>query len=237
MGADSDSGAGGLAFGLLGPLQVLRDGHALVLGGTRQRSVLARLLVDADHVVSSSALADALWREATPGGHATTLQTYVFHLREILEPDRVRGATAEVLVTEPGGYRLVVRNSRVDASRFEDLVADGRQRLLHDDYAGASEQLSEALALWRGPVLADLADLEFVAPLSGRLEELRLDATEARLEALLGLGRQAEVATEASDLIAQHSSRRACAAAIPSTRRRELVAVIACRHAFAEARS
>jgi DNA-binding SARP family transcriptional activator len=139
--------------------------------------------------------------------HATTLQTYVFHLREALEPERARGATATVLVTESGGYRLVVPNGQVDATRFENLVADGQQFLAHSDYAGACARLTEALALWRGPVLSDLADLEFVAPFSSRLEQLRLDATEARLEALLGLGRHVEVASEAGDLIAQHPLR------------------------------
>ena len=207
MGTDSDFGAVGLAFALLGPLRVIRDGQAMVLGGARQRAVLARLLVDLDRVVTVSALAEAVWREVVPRGYAATLQTYVFHLREVLEPDRVHGATAQVLVTESGGYRLVARNGQVDAARFEELVGDGRQSLLDADYGGAYARLTEALALWRGPVLSDLADLEFVAPLSGRLEQLRLDATEARLEAMLGLGRHAEVATEAGDLIAQHPLR------------------------------
>jgi predicted ATPase/DNA-binding SARP family transcriptional activator len=207
MSRDSDSGAVGLAFGLLGPLQVLRDGQQLTLGGARQRAVLARLLVDPNRVVSRSALAEAVWREAAPRGYATTLHTYVFHLREVLEPERVRGAMAQVLVNEAGGYRLVVRNSQVDVARFEESVADGRHLLSLSDYAGAWARLTEALALWRGPVLADLADFEFVAPLSGRLEQLRLDTTEAQLEALLGLGRHAEVATEAGDLIAKHPLR------------------------------
>jgi predicted ATPase/DNA-binding SARP family transcriptional activator len=207
MGTDSDFGAVGLAFALLGPLRVFRDGQPMVLGGARQRAVLARLLVDPDRVVPVSALAEAVWREAVPRGYATTLQTYVFHLREVLEPDRVRGTTAQVLVTESGGYRLVARNGQIDAARFEELVAEGRQSLPHADYGGAYARLTEALALWRGPVFSDLADLEFVAPLSSRLEQLRLDATEARLEAMLGLGRHAEVATEAGDLVAQHPLR------------------------------
>jgi predicted ATPase/DNA-binding SARP family transcriptional activator len=207
MGADSDSAAVGLAFCLLGPLQVLRDGQPIVLGGRRQRAVLARLLVDPDRVVSGSALAEAVWRDAAPRGYATTLHTYVFHLRELLEPERARGANATVLVSESGGYRLVVRAARVDASRFEELVVEGRQFLAHSDYAEACARLTEAQALWRGPVLADLADLEFVAPISARLEQLRLDATEAQLEAMLGLGRHAEVATEAGDLVAQHPLR------------------------------
>jgi predicted ATPase/DNA-binding SARP family transcriptional activator len=186
---------------------VLRDNRPVVLGGARQRAVLARLLLAPDRVVSRSALVEAVWGESPPRGYAATLQTYVFHLREALEPERARGAAAKVLVTESGGYRLVVPNGRVDATRFEKLVADGQKLLAHNDCAGACARLTEALALWRGPVLSDLADLEFVAPLSGRLGQLRLDATEARLEAMLGLGRHAEVATEAAELIAQHPLR------------------------------
>ena len=194
MGTDNTFGAVGLTFGVLGPLQVLRDNQPIVLGGMRQRAVLARLLATPDRVVLFSALVEAVWPDSAPREHATTLQTYVFHLRAALEPERARGAAAKVLVTESGGYRLVVPNGQVDATRFESLVVDGQQLLAHSDYAGACARLTEALALWRGPVLSDLADLEFVAPLSSRLEQLRLDATEARLEALLGLGRHVEVA-------------------------------------------
>jgi predicted ATPase/DNA-binding SARP family transcriptional activator len=205
--ADARSQAEKLWFGLLGPLQARRDGVVLQLGGRKQRAVLALLVAEAGSTVSVDRIADALWGERVPAGYITTLQTYVFHLREVLEPERVRGVTAKVLVTELGGYRLLVRNGGVDATRFEELVADGRQLLVRAEYEGACARLTEALALWRGPVLSDLADLEFVAPLSGRLQQLRLDASETRLEALLGLGRHAEVATEAGDLIAQHPLR------------------------------
>ena len=124
MGTNDTSGAEGLAFGVLGPLQVLRDNQPVVLGGARQRAVLARLLLAPDRVVSRSALVEAVWGESPPPGYAPTLQTYVFHLREALEPERARGAAAKVLVTESGGYRLVVTNGRVDATRFEKLIAD-----------------------------------------------------------------------------------------------------------------
>jgi DNA-binding SARP family transcriptional activator len=207
MGSDDTFGAVGLAFGVLGPLRVLHRGEPVALGGRRQRAVLARLLVDPTHVVSRSALVEAVWGESAPRGHAATLQTYVFHLRETLEPDRAHGAIAKVLVTESGGYRLAVPNGQVDVTRFQRLVAEGQALSAHGDYAGACAELTDALALWRGPVLADLVGLEFVAPLSSWLDQLRLDATEARLDAMLRLGRHAEVATEVGDLVAQHPLR------------------------------
>jgi DNA-binding SARP family transcriptional activator len=108
MSTVSDSGPGGLEFAILGPLQVVRDGQTVPLGGARQRVVLARLLVEPGRAVSLAGL-DEVWGEAVPPGYATTLQTYVFHLRAALEPEREHGAAAEALVTDSGGYRLAVR--------------------------------------------------------------------------------------------------------------------------------
>jgi YVTN family beta-propeller protein len=207
MGTVSDLGPAGLAFAILGPLHVVRDGQTVPLGGARQRAVLARLLVEPGRTVSLAGLADAVWGEAVPPGYATTLQTYVFHLRAALEPEREHGAAAETLVTDSGGYRLAVRDGALDAGRFEELAREGRRLLDGDDAAAADDRLSEALALWRGPVLADLAEFDFVSPVSTRLEQLRLDATEARLGARLALGRHGEVAAEASDLVRQHPLR------------------------------
>ena len=207
MGSDDIFGAAGLAFGVLGPLRVLCCGEPVVLGGRRQRAVLARLLVEPDRVVSRSALVEAVWGESAPREHAATLQSYVFHLREALEPSRARGAAAKVLVTESGGYRLAAVDGQVDSGRFERLLADGQALSAGGDHAGACAELTVALALWRGPVLADLAALEFVAAFSSRLEQLHLDAAEARLDAMLGLGRHAEVATEVGELVAQNPLR------------------------------
>jgi YVTN family beta-propeller protein len=203
-----DGGVGGrLEIRILGPLECLRGGVRLALGGRQQRAVLAVLLCEAGGTVSTGRLADALWGASPPPGHLTTLQTYVFHLREVLEPDRARGAPGRLLVTEPGGYRLATLTGWVDADRFEELAAQGaaaRERGA-DDVAVRS--LDQALALWRGDVLADLADYPFVAAVSGRLQEQRLAALESRFDAELRLGHHDAVLAGLDGLVAQHPLR------------------------------
>ena len=103
-------------FGILGPLEVRRSGRAVPLGGPRQRAVLALLLLEANRVVSMDRLAEDVWGGDPPEGWATTLQTYVFHLRQALEPDRSRGAAGGVLVTRDRGYLLRVDREHLDAS-------------------------------------------------------------------------------------------------------------------------
>ena len=193
-----------LCFGVLGPLQVTRSGERLRLGGHQQRAVLAMLLAESGVVVSVGRLADALWGEQTPSGFITTVQTYVFHLREVLEPDRKHGAPGQVLVTEPGGYRLDTSGSTVDATIFEGGLNSSRQAMGRGSYAEASAELKRALGLWRGEVLADVADLAFVAPLAARLEEMRQTARGLRIEASLAMGLHADALPEIDGLAAEH---------------------------------
>src|SRR6478752_9504392 len=101
-----DPAAEPLELRMLGPLEAWRGAQRLVLGGQRQRSVLACLMLDPGRDVSADRIIDAIWGERPPSGVLTTLQTYVFRLREVLEPDRARGAAPTVLVTAAGGYRL-----------------------------------------------------------------------------------------------------------------------------------
>jgi YVTN family beta-propeller protein len=189
---------------MLGPLQVTRSDERLPLGGHQQRAVLAMLLVESGGVVSVGRLADALWGERTPGGFVTTVQTYVFHLREVLEPDRRHGAPGQVLVTERGGYRLDTSASAVDAAIFESLLSAGHRAIDRGSYEEASDELKRALDLWRGEVLADVADLGFVTPLAARLEEMRQTARGLRIEAELALGLHADALPEIDGLVAEH---------------------------------
>jgi YVTN family beta-propeller protein len=195
------------AFGVLGPLQVLRSGRAVPLGGPRQRAVLALLLLEADQVVSMDRLGEDVWGGDPPEEWVNTLQTYVFHLRQALEPERQRGDAGGVLVTSGRGYLLRAGREHVDAAVFEDGFTAGRAALEAGRYAEAAEALRAALGLWRGPVLADLADYAFTRPEAARLEELRLAALEARIDADLALGRHDALAGELERLAGEHPLR------------------------------
>jgi ABC-type transport system substrate-binding protein/DNA-binding SARP family transcriptional activator/streptogramin lyase len=203
----TDSDAPALRFQMLGATRVTLNGSAVNLGGPQQRAVLALLLINADSPVPVAHIADALWGERPPPGSATTIQTYVFHLREALEPDRPRGAPARVLVRELGGYRLITRNAVMDTREFEDLARSGVACVRNGTHEQALRELDAALDLWRGHVLADVSELEAVAPVAARLNELRLTATEARMDALLALGRHSLVVGELDELIAANPLR------------------------------
>jgi DNA-binding SARP family transcriptional activator len=208
MAADTVAGETESAeFGILGPLQVSIAGRTVALGGPRQRAVLALLLLEANRVVSMDRLAEDVWVGHPPAGWATTLQTYVFHLRRALEPGRVPGAAGGVLVTSGRGYRLRVDREHLDAALFQDGFTAGRAALEAGRYAEAAETLRQALGLWRGTVLADLADYEFTRPGAARLEELRLAALEARIDADLALGCHDALTGELEILVAEHPVR------------------------------
>ena len=208
MAADAVAGETGPAeFGILGPLEVCRSGCVLPLGGPRQRAVLALLLLEANRVVSMDRLAEDIWGGHPPEGWATTLQTYVFHLRRALEPGRARGVAGDVLVTRDRGYLLRADREHLDAARFQDRFTAGRAALDAGRYAEAAGTLRQALGLWRSGVLADLADYAFTRPEAARLEELRLAALEARIDADLALGRHDTLTGELERLAAEHPLR------------------------------
>ena len=196
-----------LEFGILGPLEVSRAGHSVTLGGPRQRAVLALLLLEANRVVSMDRLAEEVWAGHPPDGWATTLQTYVFHLRRALEPDRPRGGAAAVLVTQDRGYLLHVDRAQLDSAVFEEGFTAGRAALAAGRCAEAAQTLRRVLGLWRGPVLANLADYAFTRPEAARLQELRLAALEVRIEADLALGRHDALTAELDGLAREHSLR------------------------------
>jgi YVTN family beta-propeller protein len=208
MAADAAAGERRFAeFSVLGPLEVWRSGRPVPLGGPRQRAVLALLLLEANRVVSMDRLADDLWAGNPPEGWATTLQIYVVHLRQALEPDRPRGAAGDVLVTRGRGYLLRAARKQLDAARFQDGFTAGRAALEAGRYSEAAQTLRQALDLWRGPMLADLTDYAFTRPEAARLEELRLAALEARIDADLALGRHDELAGELEQLAVGHPLR------------------------------
>src|SRR5688572_16568539 len=177
-----------MEFGVLGPLLVTDDDCEVDLGGHKQRAVLASLLVNANRVVSLDGLVDQLWGAEPPRRAVGTLHAYISNLRRALEPTRPPGTPATLLVTQPPGYLLRVEPQAVDATRFEAGAAAGHQLLAGQRPGAARRSLVEALALWRGPALADFAFDAFAQEERHRLEELRLAATEDRLAAGLDLG-------------------------------------------------
>ena len=188
-----------LRFRVLGPFQVEDDGRPLTLGSARRRALLALLTLNAGRVVGVERLVDALWGESPPRTAIHVLHVYVSDLRRSL-PD-------EILVTAPPGYLLSVRTGAVDLADFERLVSRGRDALSAGDSAGAEALLDEALALWRGPVLEDLAGEGFVQVEARRLEELRLEARELRAMAGLARGGAPDLVPQLLELASEHPFR------------------------------
>jgi len=184
-----------LEFRILGPLEVVDGEDALHLGGQKQRALLAILLLDPNRVVSTDRIVDALWGEQPPRTAATSLQNFVSQLRKLLGP--------ETLVTKPPGYELRLAGEQLDLQRFRRLVDEARGEPPEE----RAERLQLALALWRGPPLADLGFESFAQSEIVRLEESRLAVVEDRIEAELEAGRHAELAGELETLAEEHPLR------------------------------
>jgi DNA-binding SARP family transcriptional activator len=181
-----------LEISVLGTLRARpRGGADVALGGRRQRGVLARLAIAGGEVVAAERVIDDLWDGDPPRSATNTLQSYVSNLRRVL------GHEGSVIVERVGdGYRIDPAGAELTSARFERLVAVGSGGTGSGTGAGGGADtriaaLDEALALWHGPALGDLADAPWARGAAARLEELRLAATEARFELLLAAGRHA----------------------------------------------
>jgi predicted ATPase/DNA-binding SARP family transcriptional activator len=191
------------SFRVLGPLEVTGVDPA-ALGGPRQRAVLIDLVIHANEVLPAARLVHDVWDGEPPSGAATTLKVYVSHLRQALAGAGPETQDGAVLATRRPGYVLEVDPSFIDANQFESLVMTGTRQVSADPTA-ATVVLSEALALWRGSPLAEVRDLAFARPEITRLEELRVTALEARIEADLLAGRHAQVIGELQALVDTHA--------------------------------
>jgi predicted ATPase/DNA-binding SARP family transcriptional activator len=189
-----------MEFKLLGPLEVSDHGRRVELGGSRQRQLLAILLLHADEVVSVDRLIDALWGAQPPPTAAKSLQAHLSRLRKTL-------GRADLILTRSGGYSLSVGREQIDSCRFERLATRGRERLAAGDLDGARDDLASALGLWRGAPLTEFAYDAFAQAEIGRLEELRLTALEDRIESELGRGGHAELVGELESLIKEQPLR------------------------------
>lgn len=198
-----------LDFRILGPLVVSRDSQTLPLGSPQQRALLAVLVCDAGRLVTRERIIAALWGEVPNPAVLTSIRTHISHLRQLLEPERPAGSPCALLVTETSGYRLAAPDEAVDAHRFETATARAATRLEAGDPRGALVAFDEALSLWRGDLLVDLAAYPFVDRLTTRWRELRTQAEESRVQVLLALGRDAAALVEAERLLDEHPLREA----------------------------
>jgi YVTN family beta-propeller protein len=188
-----------LEFRLLGHLEVSERGRTLDVGSGKQRALLALLLLRGGEAVSTERLIDALWGESPPESAVNSVHIYVSRLRKALGNGR--------LETRGHGYALALEPEELDLARFERLLVEGRELLASGRAAPAAETLRSALALWRGPALADFAYEPFAQGEIARLDELRLAALEERVEADLALGRHRELIPELEALVREHRLR------------------------------
>src|SRR5215208_7987234 len=198
-------------FRVLGPLEVDHEGRELPLEGRQQRALLALLLLHANEVVPVDTIIDELWAEAPPPSATRSVHALVSRLRRLLEdePSARSGGEGDsgVLLTRSHGYLLRVAPGELDLDRFESLLGRGRNALAAGQADMAAKTLREALAIWRGPPLAEFAFDSFAVVEIARLNELRLSALEERIDADLAAGRSAELVAELEALVAAHALR------------------------------
>ena len=197
-----------MEFRALGDLQVVEDGQALALGPHQQRAVLALLVLSAGEVVSSDRLIEALWGERPTASAAKTVQVYISRLRKTLNgAHAATSSSGELIVTVDHGYVLRVEPEHVDVRVFERLLERGRDAFGDHEFDAAATALRQALGLWRGAPLADFTFDAFAAADIARLQELRLEALEIRIDADLALGRHAALVAELEALTTEHPLR------------------------------
>jgi predicted ATPase/DNA-binding SARP family transcriptional activator/class 3 adenylate cyclase len=195
-----------MEFHILGPLEVVAEGQRVALPGSKQRALLALLLVHAGETLGTERLIDELWGERAPATGSKTVQVHISRLRKALAVGAGEGADA-VLLTREHGYELALDPERIDAHRFERRIAEGRSELAAGRPQGALTALEDGLSLWRGRPLDDLAYEPFAQREIARLDGLRLTALEQLVDAKLALGHHGEVVEELERLIADNPYR------------------------------
>ncbi|TVL89313.1 BTAD domain-containing putative transcriptional regulator [Streptomyces sp. SAJ15] len=192
-----------IEFKVLGPVEAVADGRVLPLGGPKQRTLLATLILNANAAVSGERLCDAIWGETPPASAQANLRSYVAGLRRALNTVADEGR----LSLGHGGYRLLVRQGELDAHRFEELVAQGRAALTEGEHRTSAARLREALELWRGGAFDRVTHHDALRIEAARLEEARMVAFEEYAEARLALGEHREATGLLREQTARHPLR------------------------------
>ena len=207
MVAEGAADPHGLRFCDLGPLVLHLGGVERPVGGRRAAAALALLLMNSNRWVSADALRESIWGEAAGDHAASTLETHMFRLRRLVEPSRRSGESPSVVISEPGGYRLLAAPDQVDSVRFGLLAADVAELLRTGQPERARSKSEEALKLWRGRPFDAVADEVWAAAAVARTEELRNQLQESHVEALLACGAPDQALQELEPMLAEHPLR------------------------------
>jgi DNA-binding SARP family transcriptional activator len=191
-------------FRILGPLEAEVDGAALSLDCGRQVTVLCALLASPSELVPLETLIYWCWPRRPPRSATAIVQAHISRLRRAIEPDRPAWAPPAVLLRRAPGYLLRLAPDQLDATRFERLIVAGRAALERGEPAQAAGLLAQALALWRGAPLTDVAHVDAAQPTIARLEALWMSAVVTRIDAELRLGRELALVPELVQLVHQH---------------------------------
>jgi DNA-binding SARP family transcriptional activator len=188
-----------LEFGVLGPLEMTIDGTPRPLGGSKQRAVLAMLVINRNRAVSADALASAAWNDRPPAETRGNIQVLISHLRKLLKAVEIDAR--EIIATAPPGYRLCAAEQQCDVDRFHARKRCGFDAAAGRRFAEASTQFSQALQEWRGEVLDDLRGLRFADAFATALHEERIVTITARAESELACGRTEAVVSDLTPLL------------------------------------
>jgi len=194
-----------LRFGVLGPLQMSANGTDLPLGAAKQRAVLAMLLINRNRIVPADTLIDAVWQQRPPPEARGSLHAHISRLRRLVSEAGLDPA-AVVVGIQPG-YRLNVPDEACDLGRFAIEQKAGIQAAAAGRFEEASRHLSAALAEWRGPVLEDLRDFQFIDAFAAALAEDKLVALTVRAETEIACGRTHSIISELEALVVLHPYR------------------------------
>ncbi len=191
-----------IIFRILGPVEYLGPDGWVSISATKQRTLLATLLLNANRSVSAQQLYSELWPDRPQARNSGLLAGCMWRLRAAIADE-----SGTQLVTTPGGYQLNVPPGAIDLHVYQTLVAEGRARRAANDLTGALDSFTRALEVWRGNALADVAATNSIMAEQSRLEETRLAVTEARCGVELDLGRHEEVLPELKLLVSQQPLR------------------------------
>jgi SARP family transcriptional regulator, regulator of embCAB operon len=193
-----------IAFEVLGPLEIIRENKKCTPTAPKVCRALALLLLRANYVVSTDALIGELWGEDPPRSAVTTTQTYIYQLRKSLDEDGSAPSENDLLLTKPPGYILRVEKDQIDAGICERLIAEGADLLEAGEPERAGACLRRALGMWRGPTLANIDCGSLLEAHAVHLDELRIRATELRVQADMELGKHRALIPELRSLVATH---------------------------------